>query len=257
MLIPRVRIALPAFLLLAAAGFAADEVKPEAILDKYVEVTGGHAAYEKIQAEVASGTLELTGMGLSGTLTSYRAAPDKSYTVIDFGGVGKAEEGTNGQVAWSINGMEGARIKEGDERAVALRNAALHIETRWRDFFKKAELAGTEDVDGKACYKLVLTPNEGGPETRYYEKGSNLLVKVLVPVTTPEGAVTAELGLSDYRDEEGILVAHTITQKVPNADVLVKITSVKHNPEIPAGRFDLPVEIKALMAPKTDKSEKK
>jgi len=257
MLIPRVRIALPAFLLLAAAGFAADEVKPEAILDKYVEVTGGHAAYEKIQAEVASGTLELTGMGLSGTLTSYRAAPDKSYTVIDFGGVGKAEEGTDGQVAWSINGMEGARIKQGDERAVALRNGALHTETRWRDFFKKAELAGTEDVNGKACYKLVLTPNEGGPETRYYEKSSNLLVKIVVPVTTSEGAMTAELGLSDYRDEDGILVPHTITQKVPNADVLVKITSVKHNPEIPAGRFDLPAEIKALMAPKTDKSEKK
>ena len=121
-MIYRFRITTPAaLLLLAAAAFAADDIKPEAILDKYVEVTGGRAAYEKIQTEVSTGTLEITSMGLSGALTSYRAAPDKSYTVIDFTGMGKAEEGSNGVVAWSNNPGEGPRIKQGDERAVALR----------------------------------------------------------------------------------------------------------------------------------------
>ncbi len=246
MFVSRLRTICPAFLLLAAAGWAADDVKPEAIMDKFVEVTGGHAAYEKIHSEVATGTLEITGMGLSGTLTSYRAAPDKSYTLIDFAGVGKAEEGSNGTIAWSVNAMEGPKIKQGDERAIALRNDALHMETRWRDFFKKVELTGSEDVNGKACYKLLLTANDGPAETRYYDKASNLLVKIVLPITTPDGTATAEMSLSDYRDEDGILVAHTVTQKVPNADILVKINSVKHNPEIPAGRFDLPAEIKAL-----------
>ncbi len=257
MRISRLRIAVPSLLLLATAAFAADDVKPEAILDKYVEVTGGSAAYEKIKTEVASGTLEISGMGLNGTLTNYRAAPNKSYTVIDLAGAGKAEEGSDGKVAWSMNGMEGARIKQGDERALALRNDAFHMETRWRDFFKKTELAGSEDVNGKPCYKLVLTPNEGAAETRYYEKSSNLLVKIVVPVTTPEGAATAELGLGDYRDEGGIITPHTISQKLPNVEVLVKITEIKRNTEIPASRFDLPTEIKALMTDKGDKSEKK
>jgi len=244
----RFRITLPALLLLAAAGaaVAADDVKPEAILDKYVEVTGGRAAYEKIKTEVTTGTLEITGMGLNGTLTIYQAAPDKSYTVIDFAAMGKAEEGSDGQVAWSINGMQGARIKEGDERATTLRRDALNADIRWHDFYKKAELAGTEDVAGKACYKVVLTPNEGSPETRYYDKSSNLLVKLVMPITTPQGAATLEMGLSDYRDEGGILMPHTITQKVADADILVKIESVKRNAEIPAGRFDVPAEIKAL-----------
>jgi outer membrane lipoprotein-sorting protein len=257
-MISRFRIATSA-LLLATAAFAADDIKPEAILDKYVEVTGGRAAYEKIQTEIATGTLEITGMGLSGKLTRYQQAPDKSYTLIDFAGVGKAEEGSNGQVAWSVNGMEGARIKEGDERTSTLRNDAMHMETRWRDFYKKAELAGTEDVGGKPCYKVILTPNDGAAETRYYDKSSNLLVKVVVPVTTPQGVMTAEIGLSDYRDEGGIITAHTITQKVPSAEVLVKIESIKNNPEIPASRFDLPAEIKALTEGKKNdtKTEKK
>lgn len=249
------RTTLPALLLLAGAAWAADEIKPEAILDKYVEVTGGRAAYEKIETEMATGTLEITGMGLSGTLTSYRSAPNKSYTLVDFGASGKAEEGSNGEVVWSINPAEGARIKQGDERAIAMRTNAVRGEIRWREFYKKAELAGMSDEGGKLCYKVVLTPNEGAAETRYYDKSSNLLVKVIMPITTPNGAATAEMNLSDYRDEGGIVVAHTIMQTVPGADILVKIQTVKHNPEIPAGRFDLPAEIKALMADK--KTEKK
>ncbi|MGA2742509.1 MAG: hypothetical protein ABSG65_34355 [Bryobacteraceae bacterium] len=247
-MISRFRIATPALLLLlASAAFAAADMKSEAILDKYVEVTGGRAAYEKVQTEISTGTLEISSMGLSGTLTTYRAAPDKSYTVVDFAAIGKAEQGSNGQVAWSNNPGEGPRIKQGDERATALRTDAMHTEVHWRDFYKKAELAGSEDVGGKPCYKVVLTPNEGSAETRYYDKSSDLLLKVLLPVSTPDGATTAEVSLSDYRDEGGILTPHTISQKLPNIEILVKIDSVKHNAEIPAGRFDLPAEIKALI----------
>jgi len=256
-MISRFRIAIPALLLVAAAASAADEIKPEAILDKYIEVTGGRAAYEKIKTEIATGTLEITNIGLSGTITVYQATPDKAYTVIEFaGGVGKAEEGSNGQVAWAVNGMQGPRIKDGDERAGALRHDALNADIRWRDFYKKVELAGTEDVGGKACYKVVLTPNEGAAETRYYDKSSNLLVKLVMPVPTPDGSMTAEMTLSDYRDEGGILAPHTVTQKVPGADILVKIESVKHNAEMPAGRFDLPAEIKALMTDKKTDEKK-
>jgi len=255
MIISRLRIAGPPLLLLAAAGFAADEITPEAILDKFVEVTGGRAAYDKIHSEIATGTLEITGAGISGTVTSYRLAPDKSYTMIDLAALGKAEEGSNGQVAWSVNAMQGAHIKEGEERTQALRSNALHAEARWRDFFKKAELAGTEDVDGKPCYKVALTPNEGGPETHYYDKANNLLVKMVLPVSTPQGAATAEIGLSDYRAEGGIRVPHTITQKVPGAEILVKITEVQENPDIPASRFDLPAEIKALLPADKDKDK--
>jgi hypothetical protein len=255
-MISRYRIAIPALLLLAAAASAADDIKPEAILDKYIEVTGGRAAYERIKTEIATGTLEITTFGLSGTLTVYQAAPDKAYTDIEFPApVGKAEEGSNGQVAWAINGQQGPRIKEGDERASALRRDAVNADLRWRDFYKKAELAGTEDVGGKACYKVVLTPNEGAAETRYYDKGSNLLVKVIVPITTPDGAITAEMALSDYRDEGGILTPHTVAQKLPGMDIVVKIESVKHNAEIPPGRFDLPAEIKALTDKKTDEKK--
>jgi hypothetical protein len=254
-LISRFRIAVPALLLLAASAFAADDIKPEAILDKFVEVTGGRAAYEKVKSEIATATLEITGVGARGRVTSYSAAPAKSYTVIDFAGMGKAEQGSNGEVAWSIDAGEGPRIKQGDERALALRSGVMHMEIRWRDFYTRTELAGVEDVGGNTCYKVVLTPNEGGTETRYYDRNSSLLVRTVLPVSAAHGAMTAEEDLSDYRDEGGILVAHTIIQKISSVEILMKIDSVKSNAEIPAGRFDLPAEITALI--KGEKTEKK
>ena len=255
-MISRLRIVAPAMLVLSAA-FAADDVKPEAIVDKYIEVTGGQAAYEKTKTEIATGTVEV--MGMSGTLTSYRAAPDKSYSVVDFSaGPGKFEEGVSGGVAWAMDGMQGARIKDGEERIAAVRNAAMYKDPHWRDYYKKAELAGTEDVGGKACYKVVLTPNEGAAETRYFDRTSGLLLKVVMPVTTPDGSATVESLLSDYRDENGVLAAHTVSEKLPSFELLIKVQSVKQNPDIAADRFDLPAEIKALTDKKTDtKTEKK
>jgi hypothetical protein len=250
MLHPRLRAGLPALLFILPAVLPAEDPTPEAIMDKFIEATGGRAAYEKVKTEVATGTLELTSMGMSGTLTSYKSAPDKNYTVIDFAGMGKAEEGSNGEVAWKINGMEGSVVKKGDERAVALRNGALNAELRWKDFYKKAELAGSEDVGGKPCYKVVLTPNEGDAETRYYDKTTHLLTKVVVPTSTANGPMTVELTLADYKEEDGITSPHTINQKVPNMDIVIKIDNVKRNVDIPANRFDLPDDIKAAAAKK-------
>src|ERR1043166_7944689 len=91
---------------------AADTLpKAETILDKFIEVTGGKAAYEKRHTEVSTGSMEIVGKGIKGTLTSYRSEPDKSYTEIDIQGIGKVQEGSDGAVAWSLSAMQGPRVK--------------------------------------------------------------------------------------------------------------------------------------------------
>src|SRR5213592_4738942 len=90
-----------AALLVAGALPAADELtKADTILDKYIEATGGKAAYEKRHTEVSTGTLEIVGKGIKGTITSYRSEPNKSLTEVDIQGIGKVTEGTDGTIAW-------------------------------------------------------------------------------------------------------------------------------------------------------------
>src|ERR1051325_9119674 len=108
-----------ATLLICAAGVlaAADDLpKGEAILDKYIEVTGGKAAYAKIHSEISTGTMEIAAMGLKGTLTAYSAEPNRRLAEFTLPGIGKILDGSNGEVAWSTNPIQGPRLKEGDEK---------------------------------------------------------------------------------------------------------------------------------------------
>ena len=232
----------------AGALVAADDLpKGEAVLDKYVEVTGGKAAYSKIHSQIVSGTTEFKTMGLKGKMTAYMAEPDKHYTEIELAGIGKIQEGSNGDVAWGMSAMQGPRVKEGDEKAEALLQGKFNSELNWRDIYKSAETVGVEDVNGKACYKVLVTPKVGTPITKWFEKDSGLLMKMAMTSTTPMGEIQSESVYSDYRKEGDVSVAHKVLTKVATMELSMTVESVQTNPEMPKDRFDVPPEVKALM----------
>ncbi|MGB7760361.1 MAG: DUF620 domain-containing protein [Bryobacteraceae bacterium] len=239
-----------AVMVLAAAGArlrAAEELpKAETILDKSVEATGGKAAFEKMHNTVITGSMELPAMGIKGTMVITKAEPDKSLAEIEITGIGSVKQGYDGKVAWEINPMQGARIKDGDEKNAAKREAHFHDEN-WRDDFKKVETVGAETVEGKDCYKLVKTPNDGNPVTDYYDKKTGLLVKSATTVNTPNGDMTAEVLFSDYRKEGDLLVAHKIQQSAAGQEIAITFEGFKYNVDLPKDKFDLPDDIKTLL----------
>jgi zinc protease len=241
-------------LVLGAAGVmaAADDLpKGETILDKYVEATGGKAAYAKIHTEISTGTMSLGAMGIKGQVTAYQAEPNKQLVEVNIEGIGKVLEGTNGEVAWGLSAMQGPRIKEGEEKAKSLESARLNGEAQWRDLYKSAETTGVEAIDGKDCYKVVLTPKSGGsPVTKWYDKESNLLVKTTATLKTAMGEIQSESVTSDFRKEGDILVPHKTVSRAMGQEFTITIDSVKHNAEIPKDKFDLPEEIQALLKKK-------
>jgi hypothetical protein len=166
---------------------------------------------------------------------------------VELAGIGKLRDGFDGQVAWSSNSIQGPHVKEGVERAQALQSSQFNAELNWRDVYTKAETTGVETVEGKECYRLVLTPKEGPPMTQFFDKQSGLLVKMTMTAQGPTGEIQVESILSDYRNEGDILIPHKIAQKAVGMDFSQTIDSVKHNVEIPKDRFDLPDEIKALV----------
>lgn len=236
-----------AVLLATGACLAADDLpKADAILDKYIEVTGGKAAYEKNHTEISSGTIEIIGKGIKGSMTNYRAEPNTSYTELDIQGIGKLREGTDGKIAWSLSALQGPRLKDGEEKASAVQAAKFNAELNWRDTYK-AQTVGVEKVDGKDCYKVTLTPAEGAVMTRYYDKESSLLVKMNMTVKNPMGELPVVSTVGDYRKEGGILMPHKVTQSGAGQEVAITVDSVKYNAEIPKEKLEPPDEIKALL----------
>jgi hypothetical protein len=227
--------------------------KAETILDRYVEVTGGKANYDKRTNEIAYGTLEFKAQGLKGTITRYSAAPAQEYLILEIDGVGKLESGMFNGTVWEKNVMLGPRIKTGAERAQSLREGTFNASTKWRQLYPKVETTGTDMVDGELCYKLVLTPAEGNPETMYFQKKSGLAVKITTIAVSQMGEVPFEVVSSDYKNFGGVSMPTKITQKAGGQEFTITIQDVKMNQPLAPDRFDPPAEIKALMAKAADK----
>ncbi len=242
------RLLLGALLACGSPAFSADAPTPAAILDRFVEVTGGNAAYQKRRNEVVHGTIEFAAVGLKGTMVEYFEEPGKFYMAMDLAGIGKIESGLNGGVAWENSVLQGARIKTGEEKAQAVREAEMNGLYHWRDFYPKAESAGEEVVDGEPCYKLVLTPAEGKAETMYFEKKSGLMRKTTLVAASQLGDIAAESISTEYRRFEDILAPSKVTEKVAGQEFTLTIQSRQANQEIPQERFALPEEVKALLA---------
>jgi len=245
------------FLLLALAGgllpgaraFAADPLpSAESILDRYVEVTGGKQVYEKRKTEIAIGTLEYPAQGVKGTITRYEAEPDNYYATLEIPGIGKIEMGVAGGVAWENSALMGPRVKSGEEKQQAVREATMNSTLYWRKLFPKAETVGMETVDGQECYKVVLTPAEGKPETMYFQKKSGLAVKTTTVAVSPMGEIPVEVLVANYKNFDGVLAPAKTTQKAAGQEFTISIDKVQVNSEIPAERFAFPPEIRALLA---------
>ena len=238
---------IPLFLCLLL--FAPEELpKGETVLARYVEATGGRGAYQQVHGSISKGTMALTAQNVKGAMTIYESEPAKQVTIVEFPGIGRMEEGTDGTYAWSNSALEGARLKEGDEKALTLRSANSEAKfLDWKKLFKSVETLSVEDVEGKPCYKLLLTPFAGKPETEYYDKSTGLLVKQTATITMPMGEVPVALSVSGYRKEGGILMPHVLKQSVAGQQITITVESVEMNPVFPANRFEPPAEVRALI----------
>ncbi len=244
-----------AFALLAASllgvgpVFGAPETLPsaDAVISRFVEVTGGKAAWEARHSQIEHATIEFTKLGVKGTITIYEAAPDKYLALTELAAVGKMATGADGQVAWENSALQGPRIKQGAERAEALRDGTFNAPLYWKKMYVKGETAGSEMVEGHDCYKVVLTPQEGQPMTEFYDKKSGLMIKTTATISSQFGDVSAEVVYEDYRKDGDLLSPHRLVNRAAQQEFVIEIESVEINPELPKDRFDLPPEVKALL----------
>jgi len=217
------------------------------VIDHFIEVTGGRAAWEARHSQVEHGTFEFAKMGVKGTITIYEAAPDKNLAIVELPAIGKLETGSNGEVAWENSAIQGPRVKKGAERLDTIREAAFNAPLYWQKLYAKGETTGSEMVEGHDCYKIVLTPQEGNPLTEYYDKKSGLLVKTASTISSQIGDVNAEVVYDDYRKDGDLLSAHKVINRAAQQEFVVQIENVEINPELPQDRFEPPAEIKALL----------
>ncbi len=236
--------------LTASLIFAADLPSGESLIQRCIEKEGGAKAIERAQTAIMTGSVEILGHNISGPLEIYQQGA-KSYTKIELAGIGKIEEGFDGEVAWESNVLQGPRVKDGDELEAARRASRMSVLGDWKEYYTSAVTAAEESLNGKPAWRVTMTPAKGaGTEQFYFDRESGLLVKMTQTLPTAMGDVPVEMTIGDYRAVDGIQTPFLMTQSAMGQNMALHIDTVTYNAKMPAGRFDLPPDVKALAAKK-------
>lgn len=232
------------FALPLLAGDIGGPPSAEAILDRYVAVTGGEAAYERIGNQITALTVTSGGQVVGHAVYTQTRSGD--FHAIETVADRVTETGVSHGIAWTRAGESAKLLEAGEEHDRALRDAVLLWPGQWRKFYTDIAYETSATVGGELCDSVTAIPFAGSQERLWFSRRTGLLMKQ--EVYEPEGQ--AEFTFDDYMDVGGVRIARKQSARAGNTVFLLTLDSVEFNRTLPASTFRLPEEIVRLLKKK-------
>jgi hypothetical protein len=211
--------------------------KPEQLLDKYVQASGGAAAIDKVTSRVMKGKIEFGE--ISAAIDIYTKDRDMriSFTHMPEGDNVTAFDGHAG---WM--GAPGHPVREmhGGDLDGASIDADLHLATHLKQMFSEMKVRGTEQIGDHDSY-VFEGQREGKPPIQlYFDKQSGLLVRMVRLGETALGRMPTQIDYADYRDTEGVKIPYKWTLARPSGRFTIQVSEVKQNIPVDDAKFAKP-----------------
>lgn len=217
------------FSLIASPGLCQDAKK---ILEKMIEAQGGRDHLAKVKDSSMSGSMELTQMGMSGTISMHSKEPNKMRMDIEVMGM-IITQATDGETAWQINPQTGSVEDMTEQQAQefnrqAIGNASLLNPEKYGITYTYKE---TEKIEDKDYFVLEQTFADGFKATLWIDSKTYLHHKTKALSTNQMGVeVDTETFLSDYKKVEEMMFPQSITIYQDGEEFLtMTVTEVKFN----------------------------
>ena len=227
----------------AWAGSPAPESMPtvEQVLDKYVQALGGKSAIEKMSTLVTKGSVDVPSTGESGSMETYRKAPNKEMQMISTPSNGPSQRGFDGTAGWNWDPDSGpSDMSPADLMGMKL-ESAFYRDIRLKELYPKMSVKGKEKVGNREAYVIEAPREDGSSEKMYFDTQSGLLVQSEVPMEVPdEGKTIVNSQYEDYREVDGVKIPFTIRQTSAYFDYVIKLNEVKFNQPIDDAKFKKP-----------------
>ena len=207
------------------AGKAAEaEQQAAEIVERFVEASGGRAAFEKLTSRVSKGTFTGSRMGaaVTGSVEIVEKAPGKSVTLVNVPGFGEIRQGFTGEYGYEQIPLIGFRRYAGEETELARLAADFHWRTNLRQQFPKMILRAKEKVgDAEAHVVEAWAAGARFPTYFFFDTKTGLLLR------------RDSTHFEDYRERDGVRLPFTLRDD----DVVIKIDEVAHNVAVGDERF--------------------
>jgi zinc protease len=218
---------------------AATNVKAADVLNSYINAIGGAEALKKVNSIFATMSMQMQGMNLQVQIKNMH--PNMESMTMSMGG--------NVVMKSSFNGTAGYQQQMGNKKELTAeeikeKNLVTGLFEQL-DYLNntafKAEVKGTEKVNGSEAYKLLITYPTGITKTEYYDVASKLLVRKEEAKTTNNVTATSTMDYGDYKKIGAIMYPYsqtlTISANGQQQALEMKATDVKINEGVTATDF--------------------
>lgn len=197
------------------------------IISKFIAVTGGEAAWKKVNDLTMKMTTEMQGMSIN--INTTRKAPNKMMLDINAAGQSFQKIVFDGVKGYTT---QMGQKKDMDEKEIAenLDEASMVKDVAYLSTTYKTELKGIEKVDGNNAYQIMVTKPNGDKITEYYDVATGYKVKSETTLESPQGSMTQTTYYQDYKEAKGGLkFPYTIKQSAGPQMMDMKLQSVEIN----------------------------
>lgn len=232
----------------APAPAPADLPDAKSLMEKYLTAIGGRERLKQIKSRKVTLNMEIPAMGMKGHVQIYQMPPAMAYSETEIAQIGKILQGSDGETVWESSVLMGTRILTGAEREAFLRGMRFNADYDYEDTFKSFKTIGIEDVDSKPAYVVELENKDGTKETRLFDKETGLMVAMRSVTMSQMGEIKSETVFTDYREVDGVKMPFKFTVNAMQNVMVTTIEKAELDVPIPADRFALPDDVKALLA---------
>ncbi len=199
------------------------------IFDDYTKATGGRRAMGKFASRVSTGTVELAPMGARGTITITQKAPNKLLTTMTLAGLGEFQSGYDGKTGWSKDTINGLRELTAGELTTTRRGAQFN-QADMSKMYSTMTVTGRDKVGDREVYVVEAVPTEGGaPVKMYFDTQNGLMLRTDSVTESPQGKISIQSYLEDYRAVDGIKMPFTLRQMIGPTTIIMRFTEIKHD----------------------------
>ena len=215
--------------------------------NKLIEATGGREALEKHSNRRIVAKVLIPGAAIEAAHTGFVSREGMMWESMTIEGYGDFQQGFHGDIAWTLDPINGARVLSGAEKEQIRRGS--HLETLlWldKDFVSAVE-SGSEKLGAIDCTIFKLKTTSGTEETYWVATETNFLIQLAMTVDTVMGKIPMKVLMSEFKQMEGIWFPHMMEIQQGIQKMQMIIEDVKYNVEPEVVEETIPAEVQAVI----------
>lgn len=172
--------------------------------------------------------MEATIQGMKIQMVSKQLAPNAMSMEMKMNGMVMQKQlfdGKNG----SVTSMQGTKEMEEEQLKSLAEGSVLHKELRYKELGYQLNLLGIETVLGKDAYKVEIISPSGDISIQYFDVNSGLLFYSTSTSTSGGKVVNSTTEYSDYKEVDGVLFPHKVSEQVGQQLIDLTVTNLTLN----------------------------